>query len=78
MNLTAVDPAVIAAQEKERARQRELAELSAWQRHFEENPGLKEWSAANPALAEAKRKEWAAKNPEKTYQCVSCTYFHPY
>lgn len=63
LNEAAIDPKVLAAQAKEAARQAELAELSAWERHLEETPGLKEWAAANPKLADAKRKEWAAKNP---------------
>jgi hypothetical protein len=58
-----IDPKVIAAQEAESARQRERAELTAWERHLEETPGLKAWAKANPALAQQKRKEWAAKNP---------------
>ncbi|QNI68488.1 hypothetical protein [Synechococcus sp. BMK-MC-1] len=58
-----IDPKIIAAQEAEAERQRELAELTAWERHLEENPGLKAWAEANPSLAEQKRKEWATKNP---------------
>ena len=58
-----IDPKVIAAQQAEAVRQLELAELTAWEKHLKTNPGLAAWAKANPTLAEAKRKEWAAKNP---------------
>lgn len=58
-----IDPQIIAAQEKKAARERELLELDAWDRHLAENPGMAAWAKANPALAKQKREQWLKDNP---------------
>ena len=40
----------------------EPSELTAWQRHLNENPNLKAWVDANPSLGEKKQSEWEQKN----------------
>ena len=38
-------------------KERKLCALEPWTRYLEENPSMKAWATANPALAEQKKKE---------------------
>lgn len=71
LNSGAIDPKVLAAQEKKAAEQRARAELNAWERYLADNPGMAEWAKANPTLGEAKKKEWLEENPTVSKACTA-------
>ena len=62
----AVDPNKIEEYENNRAEELRLANLGPWQKHLEQNPGLAQWAAANPAAAEKSKAKFIAKNPQQT------------
>ncbi len=75
-----VSPTEIAAKEKaknereEKAkREKELCALGPWNRYLEENPGMRKWTEANPAAAEA-AKEKFLKDPKNQSSCSSSGY----
>jgi len=61
----AVQPEMIEKYEKDRAEAMRLANMEAWQKHLEKNPGLKAWADANPKMAESDRKKYNLKNPQE-------------
>lgn len=60
-----VSPDVIEKYEADRAEKYRLANMSAWEKHLDKNPGLKAWSVANPAMAAKEQAKFNAKNPQK-------------
>ena len=61
----AVQPEMIEKYENDRAEEMRLANMEAWQKHLEKNPGLKAWADANPKMAESERKKYNRKNPQE-------------
>lgn len=79
----AISPQEIAAREKaEKERraaiekERKLCALEPWARYLEENPGMKAWATANPALAEQKKKE-ILESAESEKRCNGNNPFFP-
>lgn len=79
----AISPQEIAAREKaEKERraaiekERKLCALEPWSRYLEENPGMKAWATANPALAEQKKKE-ILESAESEKRCNGNNPFFP-
>ena len=60
-----VSPGAIEKYEADRAEKYRLANMSAWEKHLDKNPGLKAWSTANPAMAAKQQAKFNAKNPQK-------------
>ena len=58
----ATDPQLIADYEAKHLEAIRLANLGPWQRHLEENPGLKAWAAANPEAAKREQEKFNRKN----------------
>lgn len=67
----AVDPEAIEKYEADRAEKYRLANMSAWERHLDKNPGMKQWAAANPAMAATEQAKFNNKNPQKEVQIPS-------
>ena len=61
----AIQPMAIKKYEQNRAETLRLANMEAWQKHLEKNPGLKAWSEANPKMAETERQKYNRKNPQQ-------------
>lgn len=63
-----VAPSAIKKYEADRSEKLRLANLSAWERHLDKNPGLKAWASANPSMANKEQAKFNAKNPQKQIQ----------
>ena len=61
-----IDPKAKAKQVAEEKRRLELCQLEPWERYLEENPSMKAWVTANPALAEQRKKKFFEKPENKT------------
>jgi len=68
LNEGSVKPEAIEKYEADRAEKYRLANMSAWERHLDKNPGMKQWAAANPAMAATEQAKFNAKNPQKEVQ----------
>ena len=57
----------------------ESSESTAWQEHLNENPNLKIWVEANPALGKERKKKWLVENQtaEDVERCEGICYFSP-
>lgn len=66
-----VSPEVIEKHDADRAEKYRLANMSAWERHLDKKPGMKQWAAANPAMAATEQAKFNAKNPQKEVQIPS-------
>jgi len=66
-----VSPQIVEKYEADRAEKYRLANMSAWERHLDKNPGMKQWAAANPAMAATEQAKFNNKNPQKEVQIPS-------
>tara|TARA_Y200000002_G_scaffold382357_1_gene399122 strand:- start:456 stop:1304 length:849 start_codon:yes stop_codon:yes gene_type:complete len=62
----------------------ESSESTAWQEHLNENPTLKIWVEANPALGRERKKKWLSDNVKQKHKslgldngCPEFCYFSP-
>ena len=61
----AVDPAEMSRYEKDRQTLYRISRMEAWEKRLEQNPGLKAWAAANPAMASKEQAKYNRDNPQK-------------
>lgn len=54
----------------------EPIESTAWQKHLNENPNLKAWVQANPALEDSWKTKWLDEQKGKGQGCSADEYFH--
>jgi len=60
-----VAPSTIEEYEANRSEKIRLAQMSAWEKHLDKNPGVKAWAEANPTMAANEQVKFNSKNPSK-------------
>ena len=68
-----IDPEVRQAKIDKKQREEELCKLAPWERHLEENLGLKTWAAANPGPAQQQRDKFL-KDPKNKSICAGSSF----
>jgi len=71
LNEGSVSPGVIEKYYADRAEKYRLANMSAWERHLDKNSAMKQWAAANPAMATTEQAKFNTNNPQKEMQIPS-------